>query len=153
MKHFYSSYACTIISSNTLHKIFHFGHLGNLYMNFCLKAKGVKEKKREKKKGKENPSLSARPILAQVSPLSPARPRLSPAHCPRDPSPARPPTRHALPSPTDRPAPPVSRTLSFSLAPSLPLTTRSHSLAPSLSPRDWPSRDCRRPPSTPSPRH
>jgi hypothetical protein len=86
-------------------------------MNFCLKEKKVKEKKRKKKKEKENPSFSAGPILAQVSPLSPARP----------------PARHSLPSPADRPTPPVSRALSFSLAPALPLTTWSHSSAPSLS--------------------
>jgi hypothetical protein len=36
-------------------------------MNFCLKEKEVKEKKREKKTEKENPSLSAGPNLAQVS--------------------------------------------------------------------------------------
>jgi hypothetical protein len=64
-----------------------------------------------------------------------------------------PPARHTLPSPADRPAPPISRAHSLSLVPALPLTTRSRSSAPSPSPVIGQRRDRRRPPSAPSPRH
>jgi hypothetical protein len=52
----------------------------------------------------------------------------------------------------DSPAPPVSHTRPFSLAPALPLTARPCSSAPFPSPMIDPRRDRRRPPLAPSPR-
>jgi hypothetical protein len=118
-------------------------------MNICLKGKGIKKRKRKRKRKKKNPSLSAGSDPAQASPYPVRRIPLPPltAHA------AHPPSRHALPSPAGRLAPPVSHTRPLSLAPALPLAGGPQSSVTSPSPVIGHRRDRRWPPPAPSPRH